>query len=412
MYGQLYNPCLFQQLPVFHERNILRPSPLLQKFAENGRDNVILTSKESSKGVTLTFQKPLPPNAYYQTIEEQYHKIKQTIKPTYRVVTDFFGNQYYVANQINEQTIIDQIDCNAIGRKLAKEMFQDYSLELSHDGSKLIVCSTRDNINEKLQFGSLISDFHVVGCGVINEDTAVLKIDVIFETKELLEAQYQKEEQEHEKKRLSEIKEAERISKSKQEKIRKQKEAKRAALEKERQRKLEEAMELKAKKELEKRIAFEKEQKEKQRHEEELKRKEEEELKRKEEEEEDKRIKREKMLQEHIEYQKRLVEEDKRRKQEKLQQEALLANGGGKRVDSNNVVNININFHNDNDTSGYESSAIESTSSDIEDLESGISHPLRRYSSPILEEVEDDEMSRYNESLTKSPRGTSIIEDA
>lgn len=409
MYSQLYSPCLFQQLPVFHEKTILRQAPLFQDFANNkcnSNDRVILTTKESSKGVLLTFQKQLPYNKYYQAIEEQYHNIKQTIKPTYRIVTDFFGNQYYVANQIDEQAVLDQIDCNAVGRKLAKEMFQDYSLELSHDGSKLVVCSSRDNINEKLQFNSFISDFQVVGCGVINENTAVLKIDVIFETKkELLEAQYQKEEQEDEKKRLAEIKETERISRLEQERIRKQKEAERIALEKERREKSESTMKLKAKQELEKKLALEKEQKEQERREEELKRKQ----------EEERRIKREKTLQEHIEYQRSLVEEERRRKQEKLQQESLLASKLDAMVsDSNNVVNININFHNenDNDISGYESSAVESAVSDSEDSETSISHSLRRYSSPVLEEVEDDEMSRYNESLIKSPRGTSIIEDA
>ena len=60
MYNQLYSPCLFQQLPVFHEKTILRQAPLFQDFAKNRSDNsdkVILTTKESSKGVLLTFQK-------------------------------------------------------------------------------------------------------------------------------------------------------------------------------------------------------------------------------------------------------------------------------------------------------------------------------------------------------------------
>ena len=404
MYGQLYSPCLFQQLPVFHDKNVLDKSPLFQAFGENGCQNnrkVVLTTEKTTKGLLLTFKKQLPSSLYYQAIEEQYYKIRQNLKPTCHVVTDFFGNQYYVANQLNEQDIIDQIDRNAIGRKLAKGMFQDYSLELSHDGAKLTVSSKRDNIDETLRFGSLIADFHVVGCGVVNDDTAVLKIDVIFESKELLEAKYQQEEQEDEKKKLTEIKEAERISRLKQERIRKQNEAKRIVLEKERHRKLVKAMKAKARKELRERLALEMEQKWKQKHEEELKKKQ----------QEEERIKREKTLQEHIEYQKSLVEEEQRRKQEKCQQEALLAEEKEKKVQSNNIVNTNNNFHSDNNIRDYESSLEQSTSSDTEGSESDTSRPLRRYSSPVLEEVEDNEMRRYNESLNKSPHGFSIIED-
>ena len=403
MYGQSYNPCLFQQLPVFHEKNILGQSSLFQVFTESScynNSNVILITKKTPKGLTLTFKKQLPLGVYYQAIEEQYHKIKQTLKPKCCVVTDFFGNQYYVANRVNEQDIIDQLDCNAIGRKLAKGMFQDYSLELSHDGSNLLVSSKRDNINETLQFDSLISDFHVVGCGVVNDDTAVLKIDVIFESKELLEIKYQPEEQEAKKEKLVENKEPEKISILEQEKTREPEGGEPVTLEKERQKKSAETMEVKADQELKKKLTFETEQKEKQRHEQELKRKQ----------QEEERIKREKILQEHIEYQKSLVEEEQRRKQEKLQQ-ALLDEEKEKKVQSNNIVNININFHSDSDASGYESASVESTSSDGEESEGYVSQQLRRCSSPILEEVEDDELSRYNESLTKSPSGISIIED-
>lgn len=106
-----------------------------------------------------------------------------------------------------------------------------------------------------------------------------------------------------------------------------------------------------------------------------------------------------------------MVEEEQRRKQEKCQQEALLAEEKEKKVQSNNIVNTNNNFHSDNNIRDYESSLERSTSFDTEGSESDTSRPLRRYYSPVLEEVEDNEMRRYNESLNKSPHGFSIIED-
>lgn len=402
MYGQLYNPCLFQQLPVFHENLLRQKTPHYPT-----RQGVKMTTSKIANGLTLTFSKPLSTSTYHSAIESEYYKIKQNQQPTYKVVTDFFGNQYYVANQLTEQEIIDQIDINAIGRKLAKESFQDYSLELSHDGSSLLVSSQRDNIDESLQFDTTIADFHVAGCGVINDDTAILKINVIFDTMESLEAKYQQQEEQEEKRRLLAIKQAQRIAECKQAKLRETEESKRAALEKERLRIVAEnkrraAAHLQAKQEHEMKLAREREAKLKQQQQQ---AKEEQERQRQAQEEQERerqeQMKREKLLQEQIEYQRSLVEEEQRMRAKKAQEA---------KAKSNNIVNISIDFK-DGQHDGYESSSVESDSAS--DNDSDISHPLRRYSSPpVLEDVEDEEMGRYNDSLDKSPRGTSIIEDA
>lgn len=495
MYSQLYNPCLFEQLPVFHD-SVLRPAvspcPMKQNVATATTD-VKMTSTKTENGLTLTFTKPLPPHSYQKAIEYQFYELKQKIQPTYKVVTDFFGNQYYVDNQPTEQEILNQIDVDSIGTRLAKESFQDYSLELSHDGSKILVSSPRDHINEPLQFGSTISDFHVAGCGVINDTTAMLKITVVFESLQSLEAKYQRQEQEEEKRRLTAIKKAQRIAEAKQERLVRFEKTRRASIEEERLARFAEAKKLaaavadfKAKQEHEKKVAFKKQLEEKKRREREAKLRqqyehqqklrleheakirlqqkqvqeklrqeyeaemrqelarqerqakirEEQEARRREEyvkqqqeakkqrqlqeqeakkqrELQEQEAKRQRELQEQIEYQRRLVEEEKQMKEKKRQESLLAANNKNQQKNDNDVVSIKVRFD-DNDASdnqGYESSSVESASeSEIEDE---VSHPSRRGSSPpVLEDVEDDEMNRYNQSLGKSPNGSSIIEDA
>ncbi|CAL9732471.1 protein Btn2p [Monosporozyma unispora] len=455
MYSQLYNPCLFQQLPVFHD-SVLRPAvspcPMKQNVAA-ASNNVKMTTTKNNNGLTLTFTKPLIKNSYQKAIEYQFYELKQSKQPTYKIVTDFFGNEYYVANQVSEQEILNQIDVAAIGRKLAKESFQDYSLELSHDGSKILISSPRDNIDEPLQFGSTISDFHVAGCGVINDNTAILKIDVTFDSLQSLEAKYQKLEQEEEKRRLTAIKKAQKNAEAKQERLVQAEEARRAAVEQERLARVVEAKKMAIEQEKQRRAAiaaselkakqehaFKKQLEEKKRREREIKlrqqyehqqkfrreneakirlqqkqaqeklRKAYEDKVREEQSKQEQEAKRQRQLQEQIEYQKRLVEEENQSK-EKKRKESLLAAKKNESTD-NDVVNIRIHFDKDDvvDNHEYNSSSVESSSEYEEEDES---HPLRRYSSPpVLEDVEDDEMNRYNESLNKSPKGFSIIEDA
>lgn len=459
MYSQSYNPCLFQQLPVFHD-SVLRPAvspcPMKQNVTTATTD-VKMTTTKTENGMTLTFTKPLPPHSYQKAIEYQFYELKQNIQPNYKVVTDFFGNQYYVDNETSEQEILNQIDVESIGRRLAKESFQDYSLELSHDGSKILVSSPKDNINEPLQFGSTISDFHVAGCGVINDTIAMLKITVVFESLHSLEAKYQRQEQEEEKRRLTAIKKAQRIAEAKQERLIRFEKTRRDSIEQERLARFAEAKrlavavaEFNAKQENEKRVAFKKQLEDKKRRERENKLRQQYEhqqklrceheakirLQQKQVQErlrqdyeaeirqelarqehhamirEEQEAKRQRQLQEQIEYQKRLVEEENQLK-EKKRQESLLAANNKNQQNDNDVVNIKVRFD-DNDGSnsqGYESSSIESASES--ENEDEVSHPSRRGSSPpVLEDVEDDEMNRYNQSLGKSPNGSSIIEDA
>ena len=68
--------------------------------------------------------------------------------------------------------------------------------------------------------------------------------------------------------------------------------------------------------------------------------------------------------------------------------------------------------HNTNNTDVTESDNASTNSESEMDSDFSItSNTLKKHVSPILEEIEDEEIDRYNELLTRSPRGNSIIED-
>lgn len=181
------NPCMFEQLPAFQAQ--LQPLSACSRAASNsGSTKVQITTTQTAEGALVTLKKPLEqPSQYSSALQERIAAIqaKYAAAPAYSLVSDVFGNQYYVDNtarvQAQMQEELQAIDMASVGRRLAKQSFRDYALELSHDGLELTVSSLSDGEQRALRFGSALSDFYVKACTVEDGRVAVLQIGVVLE---------------------------------------------------------------------------------------------------------------------------------------------------------------------------------------------------------------------------------------
>ncbi|CCK68518.1 Btn2p KNAG_0B00700 [Huiozyma naganishii CBS 8797] len=398
-----FSPCIFQQPPVI-------PSSLLERCAvkQQSSPSMRLVTKEVEGGLLLTFQKQFDPEIYRAAVIRELQKLRDSVEPTYRAVTDFFGRQYYVANEISEHELLQKIDFPLLERQIAKQLFQDYSLELSHDGSNLAVSSKRDKLEETLQFEFPAEDIRVVGCGVLDDTTAFLRVAVDSKNNELENTmkavqreneRIAREEQEEAAQRIRERKQAKQ---QQEQRLKKESEARekreRIRVEKEKQSRLRRAKQDRQLKEkhLEQQQKLEQHKLEQQRQLEQQQREEELQLQKARDDEE----RREKLLMEQREYQRQLVEEEQQQQRKKLQaSEAQPATSSAESV-TEPIHRIDINFggHTSSRPASPSNSAISET-------------PRRRRSSPVLEDVDDDEISRYNRLKGRLPTGSAVVED-
>ena len=178
---------MFEQLPAFQAQ--LQPLSMCSRAASNsGSTQLQITTTQTAEGALVTLKKPLEqPSQYSSALQERIAAIqaKYAAAPAYSLVSDVFGNQYYVDNtarvQAQMQEELQAIDMAPVGRRLAKQSFRDYALELSHDGLELTVSSLSDGEQRALRFGSALSDFYVKACTVEDGRVAVLQIGVVLE---------------------------------------------------------------------------------------------------------------------------------------------------------------------------------------------------------------------------------------
>ncbi|KAG0663929.1 Actin-like protein 10 [Maudiozyma exigua] len=460
----MYNPCVFEQLPIFNtfptsvRNQQLNTCNRAAAAAPVARSNVKFNTVATEEGLLLTLKKPLANRSQYKSeLQSRIYEIKNKYSqiPKYNLVSDMWGNQYYVdvTAKIQEKMIeeLNSIDMTNFGRRLSKQSFGDYELELNHDGSVLNVSSERDSLNKNLQFGSSLKDFYVKSCTVEDEAFAVLKVAIVLEKpifaaaaaadattapstgsdsleklinwaqgesavrdnvkqqekydqlvgcssmNECKKIQKKKDQEERNKKeqqekaRRSEIK---RQKKLEQFKLRKQQEQEQKAKKEAYETKLIEEQRKKIEAMIQKQVSEEKQQaeierkrqaaaaEEKQRLElraKELAEKQKAaEIAQRKANEEAERIKREQMLLEQQEYQRQLVEEERQRKAAQLLSKS----------EATPVISQSDNEDMDEDM-------------DVDSESDNASTTLRKHSSPILEEVDDEEIDRYNDSISQ-----------
>ncbi|CAI4062547.1 Btn2p SKDI_07G3880 [Saccharomyces kudriavzevii IFO 1802] len=405
----IYNsPCVFEQLPTFNEptssHHFERSSPMY--YPECKRRRAVKANLKPSKGksrdwsrtlkyaltatpngYTLSLYKRVPYELISKYVNEKLDELKEShYRPTYHVVQDFFGNQYYVEDEVDENALfrsaLKELEFKAIGKKIAKDLFQDYEIELNHRGDELSILSKRDNIFKDFCLDQVFEDVFVISCGIENMDDdsrdkyALLKIGLVRQERKniTLNASQQKV-------LLNEPKEQPQEDINTCQSFPEQKEV------------------------VEPETSLLKEEQIK------------------------KWIEEERIMQEEsrkAEKQKLAVESVKRQKKEKqaklkAKKESLIKRQKSKRAEqkkipesnSSTFSEIKTNFKDNNINTDFAQSDNESinSESDTNSDSSMSSNALKNFVSPVLEEVEDEEVDRYNESLSRSPKGNSIIED-
>lgn len=369
------------------------------------------TVDESPDGYTLLLSKKVPKGMISEAVNQQIAELKEELyRPTYHLVRDLWGNPYFVEEEADEESLLrsalSRLDMPAISRKIARSLFQEYEIDLNHRGDQLTVSSRKDGITKSFEIGSCIEDIRVAGCKLDeSQEFGVLKIELMKSdeskgqsndfAKLIQWSQSKASEQREEEEKAEESRKAAEKAQAKREARAKAKAEAQLKAELEAEAQAEAQREAEAKREFEAqlRARFEAEalarKKEAQR--EELEAKKQQELKRRiAREEEEKRMRELARLEEEersfhkqqLKEKKAFLVEQKRAKRLRAEQK--------KASQSPKTVTININFGNEQ-----------------EDEE----HSLKRYQSPVLEDVDDEETRRFNESLSRSPRGSSILED-
>ncbi|EDO15167.1 hypothetical protein Kpol_1017p1 [Vanderwaltozyma polyspora DSM 70294] len=128
-----------------------------------------------SEGFVLSILKEIPEREIYSVIYSKAKDIKErNYRPSYNIVRDIFGNEYYVEEKCEEdddddeliRAAMSQIDLNSVGKKLSRESYQDYNIEIERRGSSVCISSSKDNFNKEFEFGINIEDAVVIDCNI------------------------------------------------------------------------------------------------------------------------------------------------------------------------------------------------------------------------------------------------------
>lgn len=366
---------------------------------------------ENEHEYVLSVYKPVSEETLSKAIYEKLQKVREERQPRYQLVRDFFGNEYYVQDHEDEEMFmrhaIANLDLAPIKRQVAKKVFRDYEITLSHGGDELVIASRKDRLHKAFSLGVEVDDVRVNGFDMISESVGVLRIGITKPRQEqpvcqiefrttpckLIEGQKSVSDNEASE---DEDEEIQRQVAAAQEQLRQQKAAEAAeaaeqtAIEEQRQR-AREAVRMVMEEQRREAEAAERAQLEKQR---------EEEASRKAARREEKKIAKEKLRKEKhkaaIAEKKASLIEQKRKNRElqQLQKKEKEAESSTQNSESpqNVVININISTPAQNNKKSEESRG-------------------RSRSPVVLEDVDDEEEFRYRRSLGRSPRGSSVIDD-
>lgn len=357
---------------------------------------------ENDKECILTLYKPVSQAKLSDIVYTHLMDARDSYVPKCQLVSDFFGNQFYIQEDLSDEEILrkalNSLDMQKIGRQIAKENFQDYEITLNHEGDELDIASRNDDLIKKFDLGNVFEDVRVISCEMISENVSALRIGIEKPKQETIET----EKKQHDPLNnllewcaRNQQEESTTATEKTQTELKLQRQIEQRKAEEERQRQEEALKEqlllkernLQEQREREKRKALLAERKaqlvEKREREEREKRE-------REEREKEKRI---------AERNAQLLEEQRVKKlreqlNKKLESsEKLVQKSSDTQNSSPQHVTININFNTP------------------EKQTSSVSRQLPQPASPVLlEDIEDEEIHRYNESVSKSPVETSIID--
>lgn len=122
--------------------------------------------EETERGYVLSLYRRLDQNALRQEVNKQIAALKEQLyKPTYHYC-QFLGG--LVEEQADEDSLLrqamSQLDVGAVCRKLARNAFKDYKIELNYRGDELTIVSRSDNVAKEFNLGTHIDDLEIIGC--------------------------------------------------------------------------------------------------------------------------------------------------------------------------------------------------------------------------------------------------------
>ena len=278
---------------------------------------------------------------------------------------------------------MEDLDFKTLGKKIARDLFQDYEIELNHRGDELNILSKKDNILKDFYLDQVFEDVFVISCGVNNLDDdfkekyALLKIGLVKHEKEdvafkasqpkVSVTEFAKEQPQVDNNNTSESSSEEEMVETK-ESLTKEDQIKKWIEE-------ERLMQEETRKSMEKKLAKETEERQKKERQSKLK------------------ARKESLMQK---------QKSKKLEAKKMQNSSPLTT---LKIEASNQENTAKADFTESDDESINSE------SDTNSYFSLSNNTLKKHASPILEDVEDEEVDRYNESLSRSPRGNSIIED-
>ncbi|CCC70848.1 hypothetical protein NCAS_0F03640 [Naumovozyma castellii] len=207
MLSYLSSPATFATLPVF-QNNFLPDNldePQMKRRKGNQHQTFIPRRKskrqadpskelkysvaKTNSGYILSILKSVPKRILSREIHKQLLELReQYYRPVYQIVEDFAGNQLYMEETPDEDALLESVlphlNMSLIRKRITRELFQDYELELNHRGDEINVRSARDNISKDFELDAVFDDAKLLGFNMIeNNEFAVMKIELLERSK-------------------------------------------------------------------------------------------------------------------------------------------------------------------------------------------------------------------------------------
>ncbi|CAG99200.1 uncharacterized protein KLLA0_E03763g [Kluyveromyces lactis] len=212
------SPFMFTQNCPYKKRRTTHQKPTVRYQVQHLPNEIIVDLKKTAPKETIEHH-----------ILSHVRNFQDTI-PRYKLVTDWLGNQYYVENDINQETIFNEvlrsINWTQFGINMCKKLFRDYDIQLKHDGKELRVTSKMDGIDQIFELNEEVDDVEIMGLQLSDDlHDAVLKLRLIKKEMqeekvksvqcEHKESVHKKEPSEFETKKPSQVTESKEILKRK-----------------------------------------------------------------------------------------------------------------------------------------------------------------------------------------------------
>lgn len=183
---------------------------VLDQYSDNEEKVTFLLNApdyDNSNSFQLQIAKPIAHSKLGQAINRKVNKLKEQLyPPEYQMVTDTYGNQYYMemerSNLENlqiDKLIRDKVNVNDVIAKVCHRAFKDYQIDLSRRGDNIIITSKVDRLHKELALPYVIDDFNILNYDIDTTglDTAsfkcIMNIELIKHDAEIRDAHYHSE---------------------------------------------------------------------------------------------------------------------------------------------------------------------------------------------------------------------------